>query len=71
MTRHLLVVLEKKIKMLKTAYLKKKKSSIIGGTTINFCTQNKYLNEIRVHYLQKISLKVTLRTDDTGQWTAC
>ena len=59
MRRHLLVVSEKKIKMLKTAFVAKKKSSILGGVTIIFCAHTvnikKYLHEIRAHYLQYFS----------------
>ena len=36
MRRHLLVVSEKKIKMLKTTFAQTKKLSIIGGATIIF-----------------------------------
>ena len=50
------MVLAKKITMLKTAFVATK--SIIGSATITFCAQtahNKYLHEIRAHYLQYFS----------------
>ena len=52
------MILGKKIKMLKTAFVATK--SIIGSATITFCAQtahitNEYLHEIRAHYLQYFS----------------
>ena len=47
MRRHLLVVSEKKIKMLKTAFgTGHKKSSITGGATITFCAQTAHITNI-------------------------
>ena len=61
MRRHLLVVSEKKIKMLKTAL----------GATITFCAQTAHITNICMKSGLIIfnTLAVTLRTDDTGHWT--
>ena len=49
---HLLVVSEKKIKMLKTAFVATKSHHNFLCTN---CAHNKYLHEIRAHYLQNFS----------------
>ena len=57
MRRHLLVVSEKKIKMLKTAFVNGQKGIITGGTTITSCRRPTYITNmyvtlllIQVHY---------------------
>ena len=70
MRRHLLVVSEKKIKMLKTGF-GTKKSSITGVATITFCAQTAYITNICMKSGLIIfnTLAVTLRTDDAGRMT--
>ena len=69
MRRHLLVVSEKKIKMLKIAFGTTK--SITGGATITFCTQTAHITNICMKSGLIIfnTLAVTLRTDDAGRRT--
>ena len=64
---HLLLVSEKKIKILRTAFATKK-SSIVGGATITFCTQTAHITNICMKSGLIIfnTLAVTLRTDDAG-----
>ena len=76
MRRHLLVVSEKKIKMLKTTFAHAKSSSIIGGATIIFMRttyiHNKYMYTIRAYYLQYCGTYAPYRrhrTMDTRRWT--
>ena len=70
MRRHLLVVSEKKIKMLKIVF-GTTKSSITGGATITFCTQTAHITNICMKSGLIIfnTLAVTLRTDDAGRRT--
>ena len=69
MRRHLLVVSEKKIKMLKTTFAHAK--SITGGATIIFCAQPTYITNICIQQGLIIfnTVGVMLRTDDAGHRT--
>ena len=71
MRRHLLVVLEKKIQMLKNCFWGHKKSSITGGATITFCAQTAHITNIcmKSGLITFNTLAVTLRTDDAGRMT--
>ena len=71
MRRHLLVVSEKKIKILKTTFAHAKSSSIIGGATIIFCAQPTYITNICIQQGLIIfnTVGLMLRTDDTGHRT--
>ena len=71
MRRHLLVVSEKKIKMLKSAFGTTKKASITGGATIPFCAQTAHIKNICMKSGLIIfnTLAVMLRTDDAGRRT--
>ena len=70
MRRHLLVVSEKKIKMLKSAFGTTKRH-IIGGATIPFCAQTAHITNICMKSGLIIfnTLAVMLRTDDAGRRT--
>ena len=66
MRRHLLVVSEKKIKMLKKCFWHHKKTSITGGATIPFCAQTAHITNIcmKLGLIIFNTLAVMLRTDD-------
>ena len=70
MRRHLLVVLEKKNKMLKTAFGATKSQVLQVGATITFCAQTAHITNICMKSGLIIfnTLAVTLRTDDAGHW---
>ena len=70
MRRHLLVVSEKKIKMLK-CFWHHKKSSITGGATITFFAQTAHITNICMKSGLIIfnTLAVTLRIDEAGRRT--
>ena len=71
MRRHLLVVSEKKITMLKSGFGITKKASITGGTTIPFCAQTAHITNICMKSRLIIfnTLAVRLRTEDAGRRT--
>ena len=71
MRRHLLVVSEKNIKMLKKCFWHHKKASITGGATIPFCVQTAHITNICMKSGLIIfnTLAVMLRTDDAGRRT--
>ena len=70
MRRHLLVVSEKKIKMLETSFAATE-LSIIGGATIFFCEQPTYITNICIQQglILFNTVGVMLRTDDAGRRT--
>ena len=70
MRRHLVVVSEKKIKMLKTVG-PRIELSFIDGATIFFCAQPTYITNICIQQGLTIfnTVGVMLRTDDAGHWT--
>ena len=65
MRRHLLVISEENIKMLKTIFCPSNKLSIIGGTTITFCAQTARITNIctKSGLIIFNTLAVTLRTN--------